>query len=166
MTLQIILLFVGLAGLYYGAEWLVTGSARFANALHIKPVVIGLTIVAFGTSTPELVTSVIAGIKHFNDIAVGNIVGSNIANIALILGLSAIVRPLKIDMNLLTRDMPVMIGCSCFIYFISWDGVLSRWEGVALFSGIVAYTFTYTALPLLILRPLKRNVWNLKNSSG
>lgn len=141
MTLQIILLFVGLAGLYYGAEWLVTGSARFANALHIKPVVIGLTIVAFGTSTPELVTSVIAGIKHFNDIAVGNIVGSNIANIALILGLSAIVRPLKIDMNLLTRDMPVMIGCSCFIYFISCDGVLSRWEGVALFSGIVAYTF-------------------------
>jgi len=141
MTLQIILLFLGLAGLYYGAEWLVTGSARFAYALHIKPVVIGLTIVAFGTSMPELVTSVIAGIKHFNDIAVGNIVGSNIANIALILGLSAIVRPLKIDMNLLTRDMPVMIGCSCFLYFISWDGVLSRWEGIALFVGIVTYTF-------------------------
>ncbi|MBF8276698.1 MAG: hypothetical protein HW390_1771 [Candidatus Brocadiaceae bacterium] len=141
MTLQIVLLFVGLVGLYYGAEWLVTGAARFAHALHIKPVVIGLTIVAFGTSMPELVTSVIAGIKHFNDIAVGNIVGSNIANIALILGLSAIVRPLKIDMNLLNRDMPVMIGCACFLYFISWDGVLSRWEGVALFVGIVAYTF-------------------------
>ena len=141
MTLQIILLFLGLAGLYYGAEWLVTGSARFAHALHIKPVVIGLTIVAFGTSMPELVTSVIAGIKHFNDIAVGNIVGSNIANIALILGISSVVRPLKIDSNLLTRDMPIMIGCSCFLYFISWDGVLSRWEGVALFVGIVTYTF-------------------------
>src|SRR4030065_1165683 len=132
MTLQIVLLFVGLAGLYYGAEWLVTGAARVAHALHMKPVVIGLTIVAFGTSMPELVTSVIAGIKHFNDIAVGNIVGSNIANIALILGLSAIVRHLKIAMNLLSRDMPVMIGCAGFRYFISWDGVLSRWEGVAL----------------------------------
>lgn len=141
MTLEIVLLFVGLAGLYYGAEWLVTGAARFAHALHIKPVVIGLTIVAFGTSMPELVTSVIAGIKHFNDIAIGNVVGSNIANIALILGLSAIVRPLKINMSLLTRDMPVMIGCSCFLYFISNDGVLSRWEGVALFTGIVTYTF-------------------------
>ena len=141
MTLQIILLLVGLVGLYYGAEWLVTGSARFANALHIKPIVIGLTIVAFGTSTPELVTSVLAGIKHFNDIAVGNIVGSNIANIALILGLSALVRPLKIDMKLLSRDMSIMIGCSCLLYFMSWDGVLSRWEGVALFVGIIAYIF-------------------------
>lgn len=141
MTLQIILLFVGLVGLYYGAEWLVTGSARFANALHIKPVVIGLTIVAFGTSTPELVTSVIAGINHFNDIAVGNIVGSNIANIALVMGLSAIVRPLNIDIKLLSRDMSIMIGCSCLLYFMSWDGVLSRWEGVALFAGIIAYTF-------------------------
>ena len=141
MTLQIILLFVGLVGLYYGAEWLVTGSARFAHALHIKPIVIGLTIVAFGTSTPELVTSVLAGIKHFNDIAVGNIVGSNIANIALILGLSSLVRPLKIDMKLLSRDMSIMIGCSCLLYFMSWDGVLCRWEGVALFTGIIAYTF-------------------------
>lgn len=141
MTLQIILLFMGLVGLYYGAEWLVTGSARFAHALHIKPIVIGLTIVAFGTSTPELVTSVLAGIKHFNDIAVGNIVGSNIANIALILGLSSLVRPLKIDMKLLNRDMSIMIGCSCLLYFMSWDGVLNRWEGVALFVGIVVYTF-------------------------
>lgn len=141
MILQIVLLFIGLAGLYYGAEWLVGGASRLARSFHIKPVVIGLTIVAFGTSTPELVTSVAAGLKHFSDIAMGNIIGSNIANICLILGLSALVRPLTIDMKLLYREMPIVVGISILLYVMGWDGTLSRTEGGILFGGIVLYTF-------------------------
>lgn len=141
MVLQIVLLFAGLAGLYYGAEWLVRGASMFARTFHIKPVVIGLTIVAFGTSAPELVTSITAGIKHLSDIAMGNVIGSNIANIGLILGLSALVRPLAIDMKLLYREMPIMVGISVLLYFMGWDGTLSRTEGGILCGGIVMYTF-------------------------
>lgn len=141
MVLQIVLLFAGLAGLYYGAEWLVGGASRFARSFQIKPVVIGLTIVAFGTSAPELVTSITAGIKHLSDIAMGNVIGSNIANIGLILGLSALVRPLTIDMKLLYREMPIMVGISFLLYFMGWDGTLSRTEGGILCGGIVMYTF-------------------------
>ncbi len=140
MLLQIILLLAGLTGLYFGAEWLVKGASRFARSFNIRPIVIGLTIVAFGTSMPELVTSVVAGIKHLSDIAVGNIVGSNIANIGLILGLAAIVQPLTIDMRLLSREMPIMIGISLLLYFMGWDGILSRLEGGILLVGIVTYT--------------------------
>ncbi|MDN3515692.1 MAG: calcium/sodium antiporter [Candidatus Brocadia sp.] len=141
MLLQIVLFFVGLAGLYFGAEWLVRGASRFARSFNIKPVVIGLTIVAFGTSTPELVTSVIAGIRHLSDIAMGNVIGSNIANIGLILGLSALVRPLTIDMKLLCREIPIMVGISMLLYFMGWDGTLSRPEGGILFGGILVYTY-------------------------
>ncbi|MCC6325457.1 MAG: sodium:calcium antiporter [Candidatus Brocadia sp.] len=140
MVLQIVLLFAGLAGLYYGAEWLVGGASRFARSFQIKPVVIGLTIVAFGTSTPELVTSVTAGMRHLSDIAMGNIIGSNIANIGLILGLSALVRPLTIDTKLLYREMPIVVGISFLLYFMVWDGTLSRTEGAILLGGIVLYT--------------------------
>jgi len=140
MLLQIILFFAGLTGLYFGAEWLVKGASRFASSFNIKPVVIGLTIVAFGTSTPELVTSVIASIKHSSDIAMGNVIGSNIANIGLILGLSAIVQPLKIDMKLIYREMPIVVGISMLLYFMGWNGTLSRLEGGILLIGILAYT--------------------------
>lgn len=140
MLLQIILLLAGLTVLYFGAEWLVKGASRFARSFNIRPIVIGLTIVAFGTSMPELVTSVVAGIKHLSDIAVGNIVGSNIANIGLILGMAAIVQPLTIDMRLLSREMPIMIGISLLLYFMGWDGILSRLEGGILLVGIVTYT--------------------------
>jgi cation:H+ antiporter len=140
MVLQIILFLAGLTGLYFGAEWLVKGASRFASSFNIKPVVIGLTIVAFGTSTPELVTSVIASIKHSSDIAMGNVIGSNIANIGLILGLSAIVQPLKIDMKLIYREMPIMVGISILLYFMGWNGTLSRLEGCVLLIGILAYT--------------------------
>ncbi|WKZ19598.1 MAG: calcium/sodium antiporter [Candidatus Jettenia sp. CY-1] len=146
MPLQIILFFIGLAGLYFGAEWLVKGASRFARSFNIRPIVIGLTIVAFGTSTPELVTSIMAGIRHLNDIAIGNIVGSNIANIGLILGLAAIVQPLKVDMKLINREMPIVIGISLLLYFMGWDSILSRQEGIILMVGILAYTiYVYRA---------------------
>jgi cation:H+ antiporter len=141
MLLQIVLFFAGLVGLYFGAEWLVKGASRFARSFNIKPVVIGLTIVAFGTSMPELVTSVMASIKHSSDIAMGNVIGSNIANIGLILGLSAIVQPLRIDMNLIYREMPIVVGISMLLYFMGWDGTLSRLEGGVLLGGIFSYTY-------------------------
>src|SRR3990172_6922047 len=139
MILQILLFIAGLAGLYFGAEWLVKGASRFAGSFNIKPIVIGLTIVAFGTSAPELVTSVIASIKHSSDIAMGNIIGSNIANIGLILGLSSLIQPLKIDMKLICREMPIMVGISILLYFMAWNGVLSRLEGGTLLGGILIY---------------------------
>lgn len=141
MPLQIVLFLAGLAALYFGAEWLVKGASRFARSFNIKPIVIGLTIVAFGTSAPELVTSVIAGIKHLNDVAVGNVIGSNIANIGLILGLAAIVRPLKVDMKLIYRELPIVVGISLLLYFMGWDGTLSRREGITLLTGVIIYTF-------------------------
>lgn len=122
MLLQIIVFFTGLAALYFGAEWLVKGASRFARSFNIKPVIIGLTIVAFGTSAPELVTSIIAGVRHLNDIAIGNIVGSNIANIGLILGLAALIRPLKVNMKLLHREIPIVIGISLLLYLMGWNG--------------------------------------------
>ncbi|MCF6157885.1 MAG: calcium/sodium antiporter [wastewater metagenome] len=141
MPLQVVLFLVGLTGLYFGAEWLVKGASRFARSFNIRPIVIGLTIIAFGSSTPELVTSITAGINHLNDVAMGNIIGSNIANIGLVLGLSAIIQPIKIDMGLLLREMPVVIGISLILYFMGWDGTLSRREGIVLFVGVILYTF-------------------------
>lgn len=156
MALQIILFLAGLAGLYFGAEWLVKGASRFASSFNIKPVVIGLTIVAFGTSAPELVTSVIAGIKHSSDIAMGNVIGSNIANIGLILGLSSIVRPLKIDMKLIYREMPIVVGISLLLYFMGWNGTLSRLEGGVLLIGILAYTCYVYRVALKESRTIER----------
>lgn len=117
------------------------------RGIEIRPIIPNqtrshrLTIVAFGTSAPELVTSLTAGIKHMNDIAIGNIIGSNIANIGLILGVSAIVHPLTIDMKLLYREMPIVVGISFLLYFMGWDGILSRTEGGILLGGIVIYTY-------------------------
>ncbi len=148
MLLQIALFFAGLTGLYFGAEWLVKGASRFACSFNIKPIVVGLTIVAFGTSMPELVTSVIASIKHSSDIAMGNVIGSNIANIGLILGLSAVVQPLRIDMNLIYREMPIVVGISVLLYFMGWNGTLSRLEGGVLLGGIFSYTYYVYRLAL------------------
>ncbi len=94
---------LGLLGLYAGAEWLVRGASHLALLFGIKPIVVGLTVVAFGTSSPELVVSLSAVLKKSEGLAIGNIIGSNIANIGLVLGLSALVSPLKIELSLLRR---------------------------------------------------------------
>lgn len=166
MIFQIILFFIGLAGLYFGAEWLVRGASRFARSFNIKPVVIGLTIVAFGTSTPELVTSVIAGVRHLNDIAIGNIVGSNIANIGLILGLSALVQPLKVNMKLISREMPIVVGISLLLYLMGWDGILSRQEGVVLLGGIFVYTFYVYRVALKEAKDIEKEYLEFEEFAG
>ena len=141
LALQIFLLVVGLALLVKGADWLVDGSAGIARKLKISPLVIGLTVVAFGTSAPELAVSVTSAIKHSTDIAVGNVVGSNIANILLILGLSALMRRLTVQKSSLFLDFPVLIGSGALLIAFGLLGdSLVWWEGLiflAVFAGYV-----------------------------
>ncbi|MBI4774722.1 MAG: calcium/sodium antiporter [Deltaproteobacteria bacterium] len=134
------LLILGLALLYFGAEWLVRGSSKLALRFKVPSLVIGLTIVAFGTSTPELVVSLKAGLDGLGDISVGNVVGSNIFNIAVILGLSALVRPLRVHLKVLRIDTSIMIGVSVLLCVLLQDNFIDRSEGLVLFVGITLYT--------------------------
>lgn len=130
----------GLGTLVLGAELLVRGASRLAAAVGISPLVIGLTVVAFGTSTPELVVSVRAALSGQADIALGNVVGSNIFNVLFILGLSAVITPLAVSQQLVRLDVPIMIGVSVLLLILGLDGRLARLDGILLFTGIVAYT--------------------------
>lgn len=133
-------LVLGLVGLSIGAELLVRGASQLAIRMGISPLVVGLTIVAFGTSAPELVVSLGASLKGEGDVAVGNVVGSNICNILLILGLSATIVALPVSKQLLRFDLPVMILVSGLVWAMCWDQSLSRVEGAGLAIGIVVYT--------------------------
>lgn len=135
-----ILIIIGLILLYYGAEWLVGGGASLAVKAGVTPLVVGLTVVAFGTSCPELVVSVDATLGHHGEISIGNVVGSNIFNIAFILGLSAMIRPLKVQMQLIRFDTPIMIATSILFVIFFLDKKISRPEALILFAGILAYT--------------------------
>jgi cation:H+ antiporter len=142
MPLCAIVLFclIGFALLYFGAEWLVKGSSSLARSLGVTPIVIGLTVVAFGTSTPELVVSLISSIQGKSMIAVGNVVGSNICNIALVLGLSAVFNPIKSDPSVVRRDIPIMLAISAYLLVLTMNSTLGRIEGATLFCGIILYT--------------------------
>ncbi len=139
MLTHIILFLVGVLILCLGAEWLVRGSARMAKLLGISPLIIGLTVIGFGTSAPELVVSMSAAIKKVDDIALGNIIGSNIANIGLVLGLSALISPLKVKPDILKRELPIMILVSAVMYLMSLDLQISFIEGAILFAGIILF---------------------------
>ncbi|WP_316347052.1 calcium/sodium antiporter [Desulfuromonas acetoxidans] len=132
MTFTIVLFFVGLVLLYYGADFLVDGSSRLALSFGVRPLIIGMTIVSFATSMPEMMVSLLAVGKGSSDIAVGNIVGSNIANIGLILGTSALLMPLKVPRGLLWRELPIMIVATSVLYGLCVDGGLNRADGVIL----------------------------------
>jgi cation:H+ antiporter len=131
---------VGLGALYLGADVLIRGASRLARGLGVNALVIGLTVVAMGTSMPELLVGTVAAVKDSPDIAIGNVIGSNIANIALILGVAALVRPIRVQMRLLVREVPIMIFASLAFYVFALDGELSRWDGLTLLVGFVAYT--------------------------
>jgi len=130
----------GLLFLVAGAEALVKGASRLASAAGISPLVIGLTVVAFGTSAPEMAVSVISAWEGQYDLAIGNVVGSNIFNTLLILGLSALIVPLAVSQQLVRLDVPLMIVVSLAIVPLSWDGQIQRGEAALLFATIVAYT--------------------------
>jgi cation:H+ antiporter len=135
-----VLLLAGFALLVGGAELLVRGASRLATDVGISPLVVGLTVVAFGTSTPELAVSVLAAQSGQGGIALGNVVGSNICNVLLILGLSALVAPLVVSRQVVRLEVPIMIGVSLLLTLFALDGVIGRWEGGLLFAGIIVYT--------------------------
>ncbi len=141
MFIDIVYLAAGLAVVYFGAEFLVRGSKNLALAMGIRPMIVGLTVVAFGTSMPEFFVSFTSALKNSSSIAVGNIVGSNICNIGLILGLAALVRPLTVDSGMLKREMPIMLGASLLFWALIADGSIGRFDGVLLMAGIVLFTF-------------------------
>lgn len=134
----------GLAALLLGGESLVRGASALARRLGVSPLAIGLTVVAFGTSAPELVVSLDAALSGANDISVGNVVGSNVANVGLILGLSVLIRPALVEAKLVRVDGPIMIAASLGAALALVDGAISRGEGVALLGCLAAYTgFTF-----------------------
>ncbi len=141
MSYFTILFFIaGLCLLIAGADILVRGASKLASALGISPLVIGLTVVAFGTSAPELAVSIQSSLAGEGDIAMGNVIGSNIFNILFILGLSAIISSLVVAQQLIRLDVPLMIGISILVFIFALDGKIDRSNGVILFTGIIAYT--------------------------
>ncbi len=158
----------GLLLLYFGAEGLVRGSANLGLRLGLSPLVIGLTIVAFGTSAPELAVSMKAAHIGQSDVSVGNVVGSNIANIGLILGLSALVRPIHIESKLVRIDIPVVIAVSLLFCLLILDGGLSLADGIILLAGILLFLF-YNVIKARKARPVVQESFEaglgiLKNS--
>ncbi|NNL65667.1 MAG: calcium/sodium antiporter [Myxococcales bacterium] len=134
----------GLLLLYFGGELLVRGASSLASRLGISSLAIGLTVVAFGTSAPELVVSLNAALSGANDISVGNVVGSNIANLALILGLAVLIRPARVEAKIVRIDAPILIAASLALIAILSDGAATRFEGALLVVGLVGYTgFTF-----------------------
>lgn len=140
MLIDILLFAAGLAGLYFGAEWLVGGAVRLATAFGVSSFIVGLTLVSFGTSAPELVVSGIASYGGNGGLAIGNVLGSNVANVALILGVSALIVAIRVHRALLARDLPIMIATAVLVLVLGWSGEISRIDGVILLVTFVAYT--------------------------
>jgi cation:H+ antiporter len=132
-------LLAGSVLLWFGAETFVRCSSALALRLGLTPLVVGLTVVAFGTSAPELGVSLIAAFRDLGDVATGNVVGSNIANIGLILGLAALVHPIRVEPQLLRLDLPLVIAASLLVTLMFGDGVLSRLSGVILVLLLIGY---------------------------
>ena len=137
LAIQFIL---GLAVLILGAELFVRGASRLAALLGISPLIVGLTVVAFGTSAPEMAVSVQAGLEGQGGIALGNIIGSNISNLLLILGISAMVAPLVVSQRLIKLEVPLLLGVSVLVFVLAVDQRISRLEGLLLIIGAVLYT--------------------------
>jgi cation:H+ antiporter len=140
LSLQGFLLFaLGLVLVILGAELIVRSAARLAAQLGIKPLLIGLTVVALGTSAPEMAIGITAGVEGRGALAVGNIAGANLANILFILGLSAAIRPLHVHLLTIRLDLPAMIGTAILLLLMSWDGHLAQLEGMLLVGCGILY---------------------------
>jgi cation:H+ antiporter len=149
MIVQVAYIVGGLALLVLGAQGLVRGASRLALTLGIPPLVVGLTIVAFGTSAPELAVSIRSCLADRTSVVLGNVVGSNIYNVLFILGLSAVIIPLAVAPQLIRWDVPIMIGCAGVLQIMALDGTIGRVDGAILVSGIVLYT-------LFVIRQARR----------
>jgi len=140
MTIILIKFIIGLGLLVKGADYLVEGAGKIATLAGISPLVVGLTVVAFGTSSPELAVSIKANFTEQAGISVGNVIGSNITNILLILGIGATITPLSVSQKLIRMDVPIMIGISVLLFFFSVDRQLGKLDGLLLLSGGILYT--------------------------
>lgn len=141
MIMDFVYMLAGLALLYFGGTALITGSLRIAHHFKISPFVIGATVLGFGTSAPELAVSLRASFQGAAELAVGNVIGSNIANVGLVLGLTALIVPLTMDQKRFRSETPPLLLASFLIMFLAWDLTLSRWEGLLLLAGLFVYVW-------------------------
>ena len=149
----------GLVILCFGGYALVLGSVALAKKLQVSSIVIGLTVVAYGTSTPELATSIIAAIGSHTELILGNIVGSNISNVGMVIGISAIFAPLAMRKITTRRWLPIMIGVSLLLIVLSYDGEISQIDGVILLAGLIAFSI-YTVKTAKKQNPVGDDVEN------
>ena len=147
LPFYVLLLLGGFGAIYFGAEWLVRGAARIASTMGISPVVVGLTLVALGTSAPELVVGIFAVLRDDGGLLMGNVLGSNLANIGLILGATALITPLGVADRVVTRDVPIMLLITVFVFPLVLDGEVDWGDGVILLALLVLY-IGFTFIPI------------------
>jgi cation:H+ antiporter len=140
IALNVVLTIVGLLMLCFGGNWLVSGGVAIAKKFRISNLVIGMTIVAYGTSTPELAASIAAAGEH-SAIILGNIIGSNIANVGMVIGIAAIIVPLAVSKSVLKKEIPIMLGVSVLLILISIDGEISQYDGILLLAGLAVFAY-------------------------
>lgn len=139
MIASVLLLALGVAVLYLGAEWLIRGAVQVGTRLGVTPIIVGLTVVSIGTSAPELVVSVLAALRGTADLALGNILGSNLANVGLVLGLAALIRPLTVAPSVVRRDLPWMVGVTLVAFLLLWNLQVGRIEGLVFALVLLLY---------------------------
>ena len=140
IAINVVLTIVGLLMLCFGGNWLVSGGVAIAKKFRISNLVIGMTVVAYGTSTPELAASVAAAGEH-SAIILGNIIGSNIANVGMVIGIAAIIVPLAVSKSVLKKEIPIMLGVSVLLILISIDGEISQYDGILLLAGLAVFAY-------------------------
>ncbi len=140
IAINALLTVVGLAMLCFGGNWLVTGGVSIAKKLRISQMVIGLTVIAYGTSTPELAASVAASLGAHTDLILGNVVGSNISNVGMVIGICAIISPLVVSKATTRKEVPIMIGVMLLLVAMSVDGEISQYDGALLIAGLIGFT--------------------------
>ena len=140
IAINALLTVVGLVMLCFGGNWLVTGGVSIAKKLRISQMVIGLTVIAYGTSTPELAASVAASLGAHTDLILGNVVGSNISNVGMVIGICAIISPLVVSKATTRKEVPIMIGVMLLLVAMSVDGEISQYDGILLIAGLIGFT--------------------------
>ncbi len=139
MSLNLLILVVGIFLLFFGSNWLVTGASEIALSMAIRPAVVGLTVVALATSAPELVVSLVAAAEGASGVSVGNILGSNVINIALVLGLSALIKPVTVNRQLVVRELPYTAGATILFWLLCMDGNINRFDGFILITVLIVF---------------------------
>ena len=143
MILEVGIFALGIGFLVYGAYLLVDGGSKVAAVLGVPPVVVGLTVVAFGTSAPELFVSLVGALRGNTGLVLGNVIGSNVANLGMILAVAAILRPVIVEKGLARQEVPLLLGATALFTWLAWDGELNRWDSLLLVAGFIAFmTFT------------------------